>query len=278
VGVNLTHVLKLTGLYYAVCFGMILIVSVLAFFVGNYFAWKAILPVENAMEKQRNFVADASHELRTPIAVIQGYANMLARWGAEDPKVLEESIEAIISEADSMKQLVNMLLFLARGDSNSIDFDIERVDLNHIVNEVVREEEMIDNGHNITVGHLDEDVCVLGDADLIKQLLRILVDNSIKYTMPGGNIEIKVRAESSGEHLSLIVEDDGAGIRPDILPNIFDRFVRAEESRARNTGGAGLGLSIAKWIAEKHGGYIEVVSREDIGSRFTVNLPASKDM
>jgi signal transduction histidine kinase len=233
--------------------------------------------IEAGIDAQSRFVSDASHELRTPIAVIQGYANMLARWGAEDPVVLGESIEAIRSEADSMKQLVNRLLFLARGDSDNIEVNIKSVNLLQIVNDVVREEEMIDNGHNIIVGVSDDDAFALADADLIKQLLRILVDNSIKYTLPGGNIEIRARKSERDEMVNLIIQDDGAGIPPDVLPNIFDRFVRAEESRARDTGGSGLGLSIAKWIVDRHSGYIDVLSREELGSRFTISLPASTD-
>ncbi|MDR0357425.1 MAG: ATP-binding protein, partial [Clostridiales Family XIII bacterium] len=122
-----------------------------------------------------------------------------------------------------------------------------------------------------------------GDAGLIKQLLRILSDNSAKYTDAGGRIELKLETRPPETHLGenpfangralLIVRDEGRGIPTQILPHIFDRFVRADESRARDTGGAGLGLSIAKWIAERHGGHIEVLSREGVGSRFTAVLP-----
>jgi signal transduction histidine kinase len=223
---------------------------------------------------QTKFVADASHELRTPIAVIQGYANMLSRWGAEDPATLNESIEAIRGEAESMRQLVNQLLFLARGDNDTLPGEMVRIDLAPILEEVLREEMMIDDAHEIEADLPESPVCVTGDAALIKQLVRILCDNSVKYTPGGAGIELSLRAEH-GSAL-IVVTDEGQGIAPDVLPHIFERFVRADAARTRHTGGSGLGLSIALQIAERHGGRIEVFSREGLGSRFTVVLPLAE--
>jgi signal transduction histidine kinase len=118
----------------------------------------------------------------------------------------------------------------------------------------------------------ENDLSVYGDSGLLKQLARILLDNSIKYSEAGGVINVKLAADGFGKIL-FSVSDEGKGIPEEILPHIFDRFVRADDARSRSTGGAGLGLSIAKWIAEKHGGHIEVVSVEDIGTKFTVILP-----
>ena len=236
--------------------------------------------IDAAYTAQKRFVSDASHELRTPIAVIQGYANLLLRWGASDPATLDESINAIKSEADGMKLMVNQLLFLARGDNESMQVDRQAISLTEIVNEVVREARVIaedlETGKDIPA-HVIEDkvspgVMICGDAGLIKQLTRILMDNSIKYSAPDGIIRIALTADGFGRAL-MSVSDEGCGIPPEILPHIFDRFVRADESRSRSAGGAGLGLSIAKWIVEQHGGRIDVISSPGIGSRFTVDLP-----
>jgi signal transduction histidine kinase len=143
------------------------------------------------------------------------------------------------------------------------------LNLSSIVSDVVKELDMIDKIHSIKTD-ITPDVTTYGDQGLIKQLLRILTDNSIKYTPDGGTITIKLLTDNKAK---IIIQDEGVGIPEDVLPHIFDRFVRADESRTRNTGGAGLGLSIGKWIAEKHDGYLEVLSREGIGTRFTVVLP-----
>lgn len=225
--------------------------------------------INESYDSQIRFVSDASHELRTPIAVIQGYADLLSRWGTEDEETMEESIHAIRSEAESMKQLVNQLLFLARGDTDSMKLDWKELNLSGIVTEVVKELDMIDKIHDIET-NIDPNISIMGDSGLIKQLLRILTDNSIKYTPDGGKISIGLVAD---ELARITIQDEGIGIPEDVLPHIFDRFVRADESRTRNTGGSGLGLSIGKWITDKHGGHLEVLSREDIGTRFTVVLP-----
>ena len=241
--------------------------------------------LEAAYAAQAKFVSDASHELRTPIAVIQGYANLLSRWGSEDPDTLYESIEAIRSEADLMKQMVNQLLFLARGDSDTLRLDLQRVDLVPIAAEVMREELMIEEDrndiddqkgharHEIEARFPEEGVFVSADPALMKQLIRILVDNSVKYTPSGGNIRLSVAAEPEKGRALVMVQDEGQGIQADVLPRIFDRFVRADEARTRNAGGSGLGLAIARQISELHGGSIEVFSIEEVGTRFTVILP-----
>jgi len=225
--------------------------------------------INESYAAQARFVSDASHELRTPIAVIQGYANLLDRWGAEDEKALRESISAIKDEAENMNDLVEQLLFLARGDSNRINMLIVNIDLSELVEEVITESRIIDERHEFNV--VCEKITISADRGLIKQALRILIDNAIKYTDKGGDITVSAAADAGFARLS--VSDSGIGIKPEILPNVFDRFVRADESRTRATGGAGLGLSIAQWITEKHNGYLEVLSREDIGTRITMVLP-----
>jgi len=227
--------------------------------------------INESYAAQARFVSDASHELRTPIAVIQGYVNLLDRWGKDDVKTLTESVAAIKDEAANMNDLVEQLLFLARGDSNRIKLLEEHIDLPNLSEEVVSEMRMLDNGHEFKI--TGSDVAVMADRALIKQALRILVDNAIKYTDENG--EITISSVSDGYTARLSVSDNGIGISPEILPYVFERFVRADESRTRATGGAGLGLSIAKWIATRHNGHMEVLSREGIGTRITLVLRAA---
>jgi two-component system, OmpR family, sensor histidine kinase ArlS len=229
--------------------------------------------INESYRSQVRFVSDASHELRTPISVIQGYVNLLDRWGKKDEKTLQESIDAIKDETANMKVLVEQLLFLARGDNNSMPLQVERFELSALSEEVLRETQMIDSGHNYT-SKLAASVFINADKSLIKQAMRILIDNAMKYTPSGKQITISV-SEADG-FAQLSVQDEGIGIASDAVPKIFDRFFRADESRARATGGTGLGLSIAKWITERHGGHMEVLSRQDIGTRISIVLPKAQ--
>ena len=227
--------------------------------------------INESYRAQVRFVSDASHELRTPISVIQGYANLLDRWGKNDEKTLQESINAIKDEAANMKDLVEQLLFLARGDNNTIMLQAESFNLADLAREVFAETKMIDATHIFQVRAAD--AWVSADRALVKQAARILVDNAVKYTDPGGQIILSTVPEDG--YAKLKVTDDGIGIPPEIVPRIFDRFYRADESRARATGGSGLGLSIAKWITSRHGGFMEVLSREGLGTKITLVLPAA---
>ncbi len=230
--------------------------------------------INESYRSQARFVSDASHELRTPISVIQGYANLLDRWGKKDEKTLQESIDAIKDETANMKGLVEQLLFLARGDNNTMALQIERFELSDLAVEVLRETQMIDGGHEYDSRVTP--VFINADKSLIKQAMRILIDNAMKYSPPGKRVTLSV----SGAHgyARLTVQDEGIGIAPDAVPKIFDRFFRADESRARATGGTGLGLSIAKWITERHGGHLEVLSRQDIGTRISIILPTAPEV
>lgn len=228
--------------------------------------------INESYKAQARFVSDASHELRSPIAAIQGYANLLDRWGKHDEQVLQESIDAIKEEASNMKELIEQLLFLAKGDSHAMPIHQESINLSEVAEAVVRETQMIDESH-VLESRLSP-VYANVDAGLIKQALRILVDNAVKYTPAGGRIVVSVKRNA--DMAWLIVQDDGIGIPPEAVPRIFDRFYRADDSRARATGGTGLGLPIAKWIVERHGGRIEVLSRQDIGTRISIIIPAAE--
>lgn len=229
--------------------------------------------INDSYQSQVRFVSDASHELRTPISVIQGYVNLLDRWGKKDEKTMQESIDAIKGETQNMKELVEQLLFLARGDNETIQLCREDFDACEVVDEIVRETQMIDPNHSYDID-LKGPAYINADKQLIKQAIRILVDNSIKYT-PSGE-KIILRAASEDNSVRITVQDSGIGIAPENISNIFERFYRSDESRARKTGGAGLGLSIAKWIIERHGAYFETLSRVNIGTRISIVIPVSK--
>lgn len=175
-------------------------------------------------------------------------------------------------EAANMKELVEKLLFLARGDNHTMQINLEHFDLGKLAETMYRETEMIDGGHEFSLE--TEPAPVLADQGLVKQAGRILIDNAIKYTPVGGRIRIVVSCRE--DKVMFTVQDSGIGIAPEDIPHIFDRFYRADDSRARATGGTGLGLSIAKWVAERHGGYLEVFSRENFGTRISLVLPRSE--
>jgi len=223
-----------------------------------------------AYRQQAQFVSDASHELRTPIAVIQGYVKMLDRWGKDDEKVLEESIAAIKAETEHMKTLVEQLLFLARGDSGRQQMNPEPMDLSDLMAEVLEEYRMIDEAHEWRQGGMAP-APVNADPALIKQAARILVDNAVRYTPEGGSIRLS--AGMADGRAFFEVQDGGIGIAEADVPRIFDRFFRADPARARASGGTGLGLSIARWIVERHDGHFEVLSRQELGTRIRVVLP-----
>ncbi len=227
--------------------------------------------MRESYRQQARFVSDASHELRTPISVIQGYANMLDRWGKEDEKILNESIVAIKSEVENMKNLVEQLLFLARGMNGKTQLNCKEFFLNDMMNEVFEESKMIDENH-IYKYEENEKIKIYGDESLLKQTARILIENAVKYTDKGELIKFKI-GKNEKEEVYFYIQDSGIGMNEKDVSHIFERFFRADTARDRKTGGTGLGLSIAKWIIDKHGGYFGVLSREEIGTRITVFLP-----
>ncbi len=227
--------------------------------------------MQEARMQQTRFVDDASHELRTPIAVIQGYANMLDRWGKEDEAVLEEAIEAIKNESEAMKELIDQLLFLARGDNGRQKLSMETLNLNEIVKDVWEESAMIDADHNYVCDELPG-ARIHGDTAMMKQSIRIFVQNAAKYSAKGDTIRLGVKR--IGNKYAYIVQDEGIGMTSDEVVHIFERFYRSDAARNSDTGGSGLGLSIAKWIIDAHGGSVEVLSRKDFGTRFTVSFDA----
>lgn len=234
-----------------------------------------IARMHETYRQQVRFVDDASHELRTPIAVIQGYANMLDRWGKEDETVLEESIAAIKTESDHMKTLVEQLLFLARGDMGRQQFKPELLSLSDMLREIHEESEMIDSAHPYAL-QLQSASKAYADPVMLKQAVRILVDNAAKYTPQGNRILLRLRQDEAGAPC-IDVQDSGIGIAAKDVPHMFERFYRSDAARNSKEGGSGLGLSIAKWIVEKHGGHFDVISAQDIGTRVSICLPAPQE-
>lgn len=228
--------------------------------------------MQEAYSQQSRFVSDASHELRTPIAVLRGYADLLERWGKDDPQVRDEAIGAIRAEAQRMSKLVEQLLFLARGDSGRTKLQPEPLDLSELVREVWEECRMIAPKHSWQL-EAPRPVPVQGDRDMLRQALRVLTDNAVKYTPEGGTITLRAYLDASGCPTAA-VRDQGIGIGEQDLPHVFDRFYRSDPARTRQHGGAGLGLSIAHWIVTSHGGRLEAYSWEGVGSRFRMVLPA----
>ena len=219
--------------------------------------------------RQNQFVADASHELRTPIAVIKGYANLLDRWGKDDRKDLEKSIYAIKLESSNMEGLVEKLLYLAKGDSGNLIIEKEIFWLNDLINEVVRESRIIDNSHIIS-SDINDTVSIYADYKMIKQMIRIFIDNSIKFTSKQGEIDIS--SEIKNKTVQITVSDSGIGIPKDEIKSIFERFYTVDKSRSKENSGAGLGLSIAKWIVDVHGGTLNAKSEEGNGTKIIIIL------
>lgn len=228
--------------------------------------------LQQSFEKQNRFVSDASHELRTPIAVIKGYADLIEQWAKDDPKVLEESVAAIRKEAKNMTGLTEDLLFLARGDSGRLKIHKEDFSVPHLLEEITEESQLIAPDHHFECS-VPKDILLYADRKMLKQALRALVDNGIKYTPEGGSVQI--RAVKKQEKLEITVADSGIGISDKDLPHIFDRFYRVDKDRSREKGGSGLGLAIVKSIVEAHNGTIGIRSKQSQGTAVTIILPVT---
>lgn len=226
--------------------------------------------LETSYESQKQFVSDASHELRTPIAVVQGYANMLKRWGSRDEAVLAESVEAISNEAAQMQDLVEKLLFLSRHDKKTLKLKKEYFNMRPVVEEMVKETKLVTANRVIEAPAL-EDVRVYGDKQAIKQAIRVFIDNAQKYTEDGDTIRIS--CENKNGDCMITVTDTGIGMQRKDLDNIFSRFYRADDVRNKKIEGHGLGLSIAKLIIMAHTGRIKIRTQYTKGTSFIVTLP-----
>ena len=225
--------------------------------------------LEQAYQAQQRFVADASHELRAPLTAIQANLELLQRQPDMTATDQKEAVYEAGREAHRLAVLVADLLVLARADAG-VPLRRHRVELDRILLETVGAAMPLACGQQVRVEHL-EPVLVSGDPDRLKQLLLILLDNAIKYTPPEGNVT--VRLSRDGATAQLVVSDTGIGIPPEDLPHVFERFYRADPARGRDPGGTGLGLPIARWIVEQHGGRLSLASQKGQGTTATVHLP-----
>jgi signal transduction histidine kinase len=224
--------------------------------------------LERLFEGQKRLVANVSHELRTPLTTIQGNLDLLRRGAAEDPAMRGEAIRAIADETGRMRRILDDLLLLAQADAG-LKLHLQPVELDTLLLDVYRQAQLMAQGVTVRLGAEDQ-ALVAGDHDRLRQLLLNLVINALKYTPAGG--QVTLRLSRAAGWVRVEVSDTGIGIGPEDLPHIFERFYRADRSRGRS-GGSGLGLPIAQWIAEAHGGRIEVASQLGQGSAFSLWLP-----
>jgi heavy metal sensor kinase len=229
--------------------------------------------LETLFTSQQRFLADVSHELRTPLTVIKGNVDLMRRMNTID----EESLTSIDHEANRLTRMVGDLLLLAKAESGKLPLTFSPLELDTLLLEVFNEMRVLAHGKVlIKITDIDQ-IALYGDRDRLKQVLINLIANAVQYTPPGG--EIFLSLARVGEQARLIVRDTGPGIPAEDLPHIFERFYRAEKSRTRSkVSGFGLGLSIAYWIVERHGGHIEVQSQEGQGTTFCIWMPLEKTM
>ena len=232
---------------------------------------RMISRIHDAVEQNRRFVADASHELRTPLAILRGeLENVVTRNHIS--KETRDTLGSNLEEVERLGKIVEGLFALSRLDageaqSESINFDLAKLAVTTTEQMALLAEDKAIS----LVANPGEPVFVRGDSSRLKQVIVNLVDNAIKYTLPGGQVKVSVRAEDSQAVLE--VKDNGIGIPKRDLPHIFERFYRVDKARSREQGGAGLGLSIVKSICAAHGAEVQAASEEKQGTTFTVRLP-----
>lgn len=237
----------------------------------------ALKPAEEAWEQQRRFVADASHERKTPLTVILTNTGILLAHSGDTIAQQQKWVEYIRDEAQRMRALVEDLLFLAKSDAGKETAPVTApVDVSELTWSALLPFEPVAFEQGVEMeSEIADQLTVQGNADQLRRLVAILLDNAVKYAGNGGRVKLVLsRPERGG--VCLTVHNTGPAIPPEHLPHLFERFYRADDSRARTSGGYGLGLAIAKRIVDGHGGSITVSSREDASTDFTVRLPHSQ--
>jgi heavy metal sensor kinase len=227
--------------------------------------------VEDAVGEMRQFSTAIAHELRTPIAALRGeieLATMKPGTSDEQRQVFASQLE----ELDKLKRLIDQLLTLARAESGQIPLAHAPVDLAPLVESIVEQLEPVAQAQDLTLAaEIADQPAILGDAGWIERLLLNLLDNAFKFTPPGGTVTVRVSALDRGAVLE--VRDTGVGMTPDVLPHVFERFYRGDPARSAGGFGVGVGLSLVKWIVDRHNGTVTVVSTPGSGARFTVTFP-----
>ena len=235
--------------------------------------WNGMLErLEAAVKRLSQFTADASHELRTPITLIRATAELTLRR-ERSAETYREALKHIMDETDRTARLIEDLLSLARADAGLPGWPLDRVELTPLVRDVCEQGQILAQERQLEISTEAPEQPVYVDANdpALRRLLLLLVDNALKYTPAGGHITVSVALDSSGP--TVTVSDTGIGIPDAALPHVFERFYRVDESRNREAGGAGLGLSIAQWIAERHHARLEAESVVGQGSAFRVRFP-----
>ena len=228
---------------------------------------KMIERLEISFNKQNQFISDVSHELKTPISVISGYAGLLDRWGKNDAETCNKSIQAIKNETKNMNNLVSKLLYITKADTGKVNLNKIKINVQDLINEILEESKIIETNKNI-YSSSNEACYIEADISNIKELIRIFIDNAIKYTNENG--EINIFSKKENDKIYINIKDNGVGISAEEQENIFDRFYRVDKSRNKETGGVGLGLAIAKSIANINGAEISLRSELGKGSTFTL--------
>ncbi|OTX35647.1 two-component sensor histidine kinase [Bacillus thuringiensis serovar malayensis] len=248
--------------------------SLCAIGIGFFLAGRALIPIQNSWEKQQQFVSDASHELRTPLAVIQSKTDVLFQSPSATIEEKAMDISTISKECRRLSKLVSNLLLLARSDSNQIEMDKKTFEMGKLLEEIVDPyKEIASYQEKEMILKVERNMSFMGDRERIHQMMVILLDNAMKYTNEGGHIRIDCTQTSS--LICIQVKDDGIGVKVEDIPKLFDRFYQGDKARSTSEG-AGLGLSIAKWIVEKHYGKILVESKWGEGTCFEVVLPKNQ--
>ena len=228
--------------------------------------------LENMDQKRSEFVSNASHELKTPLSSMKILIESLLYQDGVDEKIYKEFLGDINNEIDRLTDVITGLLSLAKTDSETKALKIEKILLSELINKTVNALKPIAHERDVTLIYtVNNDLEVYCDAVKVMQAVMNLADNAIKYSERGGHVWVSL--QKSGANAAIEIKDDGCGIPESELPHLFDRFYRVDKARARETGGSGLGLYIARTIALLHGGSIEVQSEEGLGSVFTLYLP-----
>ena len=245
----------------------------LSFAGGFFLAARALEPIRHAFQRQQEFVADASHELRTPLTILHSTADLLDDRSDQPASANRALVEEIRHEIVRMERLTRDLLTLARSDRGELQLSVGQVDLGALAHDLARRVSVLAQGRGVAleVEVVGTSTVVEGDPDRLQQVGLIVLDNALNHTPSGGLVQLVV--ERQAHHGVLRVDDSGEGIPPEHLRRMFERFYRSDTSRARSTGGAGLGLAIARSLVEAHGGRISIANRSSGGTRVEILIP-----
>ena len=232
---------------------------------------KMMSQIEKSFQQQQQFVEDASHELRTPIQVLEGHLALLNRWGKKDPTILEESLQVSLEELERVKRLVGELLELSRADREKFDLQNARANVQVVVDKVIRDFKFLHKNYTFScLDELDHEAVASILPRHLEQIMIILLDNAVKYSDENSTTEVKLM--NQGDDVMIEVRDEGIGIPEEDLPKIFDRFYRVDKARSREKGGYGLGLAIASKLIQNYNGEITALKNHPEGTTIRISL------